>query len=875
MPTLPLLLALLLLPNQDAAPEVAAAPSAPRADGWLVLGAVDGRGRRPFRPDAVFAQFLATPGAEDFPVEGQRMTGERGSETWAWTPSKDNGGPEQAGSWSAALVPVEAGQGGVWMAKLGGAWELWVGGRAHVGDAYRYGFGGVPVLLEEGLNQVMVSGSRGGFGLEFTRAEAPVTFAKRDVTLPDIVAGEGGSIDIGLTLHRTSRVPLVGARLELGGDFEGGVSLLSMQPLETRTVAIEAALRDAAAAAEPGDLTVEFRVCAADGTQLATTRKTVRVVAPDSRRLRSFRSRIDGSTQVWGEVPPPAAELRGRAERAESAENAADANAGASSNSGGRGEDAEGADEVASASDKGGDENAGAAELPGLVVSLHGASVAPRNQMGAYAPEPGLWIVAATNRRPYGFDWQDWGRADAYEVRDAFRGRVAIDPTRLYLTGHSMGGHGTWHLGANDPDGWVAIAPSAGWRSFDTYGGRPDGQLAELWQRADAASLTETLLENLAQVPTFVLHGDADETVPASEARSMLERLEAAGAVDLRSHFQPGAGHWWNGDNAAGADCVQWRGIFELFGEHRRATAAEGAAPEPRELHFVTVDPAVDSQHHWLRVDQVTRIGDRARARASWNDGRVEVVTENVRRLALLPSARATEVVLDGQAQELSEDPIATGAALEFVRDAGDWDPVATAIPAGERRPERSGPFKRAFDREFLLVRGTAGTPAETDALAQLALRDAQSWWYRGNGRAPVITDRDLLARPELAHHNVILYGNSETNAAWFQVLGRDCPIQMRRGFALVGEAQFRGPDHAAVFCYPRLGSDVALAGVFADTGAAGSRLHAIGNHFVSGVGIPDYAVFSSAVLSSGDGGVSVAGFFTNDWKLDLTNQSH
>ena len=46
------------------------------------------------------------------------------------------------------------------------------------------------------------------------------------------------------------------------------------------------------------------------------------------------------------------------------------------------------------------------------------------------------------------------------------------DPDRIYLTGHSMGGHGTWHLAANDPDRWAAIAPSAGWISFDTYGGR-------------------------------------------------------------------------------------------------------------------------------------------------------------------------------------------------------------------------------------------------------------------------------------------------------------------------------------------------------------------------------------------------------------------
>ena len=56
-----------------------------------------------------------------------------------------------------------------------------------------------------------------------------------------------------------------------------------------------------------------------------------------------------------------------------------------------------------------------------------------------------------------------------------------------------------------------------------------DGELVELWHRADAASLTENLVDNLVQLPTFVLHGDADRTVPDSEARAMLELLYATG----------------------------------------------------------------------------------------------------------------------------------------------------------------------------------------------------------------------------------------------------------------------------------------------------------------------------------------------------------
>ena len=52
------------------------------------------------------------------------------------------------------------------------------------------------------------------------------------------------------------------------------------------------------------------------------------------------------------------------------------------------------------------------------MLTLHGASVDAFNQARSYSPKPDLWIVAPTNRRPFGFDWQDWGRLDAYEVLD-------------------------------------------------------------------------------------------------------------------------------------------------------------------------------------------------------------------------------------------------------------------------------------------------------------------------------------------------------------------------------------------------------------------------------------------------------------------------
>ena len=43
----------------------------------------------------------------------------------------------------------------------------------------------------------------------------------------------------------------------------------------------------------------------------------------------------------------------------------------------------------------------------------------------------------------------------------------AHDPTQVYLSGHSMGGHGTWHVCLSTPTEFAVIGPSAGWSHFD------------------------------------------------------------------------------------------------------------------------------------------------------------------------------------------------------------------------------------------------------------------------------------------------------------------------------------------------------------------------------------------------------------------------
>lgn len=516
-----------------------------------------------------------------------------------------------------------------------------------------------------------------------------------------------------------------------------------------------------------------------------------------------------------------------------------------------------------------------------VVLSLHGAGVDSYAQVTAYSRKNDFMIIAPTNRRPFGFDWQDWGRLNAFEALQLGARSMKLGEMQVYLTGHSMGGHGTWHLAANHPDRFVAIAPSAGWASFDTYGGRPMGALRDMWLAADGASDTIALVSNLKSIPAYILHGTADDNVPVAEAHTMEKALVATGAKPS-THFQEGAGHWWDGDAAPGVDCVDWPGIFELF----RSAPVQ---PTPTEIDFTSVDPSVNAIDHWIELVQPLRYGERLHVKASFDKtlSRLVVATENVRRFRLLSAfpwpLRSCEI--DGHELTGQFPACFVRSGDEWTQDKSGsdfpdsfWDELHGGWALGEKTPGFSGPFKRAFDHDFVLVYGSHGTAEENRELFERARSDLEAWWYRANGTPELMSDETFRGRYSSigdVRRNVILYGNADTNTAWSWLLGEDGPIQVKRGSLKLGSREWKGEDLGAVFVRPLRGEWPAkngagcLVGAFADTGVRGARLDYTLAPFTSGVGYPDYALFSSDVLAKGDGGVLAAGWFDFAWKLD------
>ncbi len=121
---------------------------------------------------------------------------------------------------------------------------------------------------------------------------------------------------------------------------------------------------------------------------------------------------------------------------------------------------------------------------------------------------------------------------------DAAMAEFGGDPGRVYLTGLSMGGYGTWELALREPGRFAALVPVCAGVTAPAH--RPTLRVVAVDDEADPFA---ALARGVQALPTWIFHGEVDPLVPADQSRRMQAALEAAGAADVRYTEFPGVGH--------------------------------------------------------------------------------------------------------------------------------------------------------------------------------------------------------------------------------------------------------------------------------------------------------------------------------------------
>jgi predicted peptidase len=112
-----------------------------------------------------------------------------------------------------------------------------------------------------------------------------------------------------------------------------------------------------------------------------------------------------------------------------------------------------------------------------------------------------------------------------------------VDPNRVYLTGLSLGGIGTWSLAAAYPQKWAAIVPVSGIGPRIGEIDKKTGLPAKKDGNNDVDVLDMTAVERVKNIPTWVFHSKADEGIPFHHSADMVRALEKLGAKPKHTWF--------------------------------------------------------------------------------------------------------------------------------------------------------------------------------------------------------------------------------------------------------------------------------------------------------------------------------------------------
>ncbi|MBT1695674.1 prolyl oligopeptidase family serine peptidase [Fulvivirgaceae bacterium PWU4] len=691
----------------------------------------------------------------------------------------------------------------------------YVNGAPRGGDIYGDGWMNLPVQIKKGLNEIIVrctgSARWQGVSARLSLPEKTAMISTDDATLPHVVVGQTADALLGaVVVINTTAKPLTGLTLTAtleGQTLSSDVPVIAAMTLRKVPFRINAS----------GVKTKQTYTCALQlrqkGKLLDEKNISIDAVESHDHHSYTFVSNIDGSVQYYSVAPQMST---------------------------GNGQ-------------------------PAMFLSVHGAGVQAIGQARAYKPKDWGVLVAPTNRRPRGFNWEDWGRLDALEVFELARKKFNPDPQKIYLTGHSMGGHGTWYLGATYPGKWAAIAPCAGYPTLTGYGSA-DGKIPEsgatevekLLLRAGNASNVIELARNYRSLGVYIHHGDSDKVVPVTYAQQMRKVLGEF-HKDFSYYEYPGGSHWF------GNESVDWLPIFDYFRWHH--IQPDSAV---HVIDFTTANPAISSQYRWASVLQQQRALEFSRLQLK-RDRKRKTITGTTANVSILGlsfgdfSKGDTITIIIDQEKPVKYVVTAPEDNLYLHKDR-QWQ-RGEKPSVSHKGVDRNGTFKEAFNHRMIFVYGTTGDQNENAWAYNKARYDAEIWYYRGNGAVDMVADKDFNA-DIYKDRGVVLYGNATTNAAWKKLLG-NCPIQVKRGSVKAGAQQFEGNNLGVYFTWPRAGSNIASVAVVSGTGLQGMRTAEANQYFAAGSGFPDYMIFSTEMLRNGAAGVKLAGFYGNDWSLE------
>nr|XP_054758103.1 uncharacterized protein LOC129264279 [Lytechinus pictus] len=583
-----------------------------------------------------------------------------------------------------------------------------------------------------------------------------------------------------------------------------------------------------------------------------------------------------------------------------------------------------------------------------VLLTLHGTGVEAQNQADGYKRMEdeswffGLeraWVLAPTRHGAH--NWEGPGTLTsmtALQRLHQMMSEIAWMPNKpltdqVIFAGHSMGGHGAWHLATHYPDRALAVVSLAGWIKKEEYGdsnvffrhdistSHTDSATKHILEACIAENDADRHISNLQGLPVLTRIGAIDRTVHPFFVRRMNRLLKEQG-INVTYTELAGKEHWWwdtwkTNDGGAVNDpklrhftnehaklspsllrsanlqCDVGEGEGKCTSpssENKYSRSASGSEGDETEMVTLTVvNPALGEGLRGVKVVQQLVPFRTSTIKMALSNGKAELTTRNVERFSITALGHIpynwrniSSLKIDGILLNTDEEHgmMVKENATHFCKtDAGSWL-VCTddALKDDERDYATYGPARRVAEREFLIVTGTASDKSSA-TLLHLAVYLANLFFLTSDTVATVIEDASLTVEMA-ASHNLIIIGGPGHNAWAQQFIERLPQLSISENGLSLGRCQFSDPRTGALFLAPQRKGLLALVlmgnslqGLEDIMRLASPTIPPMTRSPFSNM-VPDYVITGPDFRAKGPGGYECAGFWGNRWDYRLETSS-
>ncbi|KAH3844315.1 hypothetical protein DPMN_086573 [Dreissena polymorpha] len=567
------------------------------------------------------------------------------------------------------------------------------------------------------------------------------------------------------------------------------------------------------------------------------------------------------------------------------------------------------------------------------VLSLHGTTIPPQNQADSYKHMvggefvfgfPRAWTLAPTRHGAH--NWEGPGLLTAMTALDSLSSMTRdcnwiqnkADSKHVVYAGHSMGGHGAWHVATHFPDRALALVSLASWIKKEEYGD------SNLFFRHDIATshvdpalksiLESCIIENdadqhsvnLGGVPVVGRTGAIDRTVHPWFLRRMYRLLSEEGVKVNYTEVKDKEHWWWDtvDTNDGGAVNDKYLRDFtnfyiDQFLDSKSSGSCTGPdaedcqddpilkytdGQESRSFRLVCYNPALGEGVGGVQVLQqcIPFRKSEIQVEVTWDV--VKFQTKNVARFSVLPhffkEVLHKNIYIDGQSTAMPSDmtSVAGENVMNFCLKSG-WGQCSDDQDMGLLRGTLTlGPARRVAEQPFRIIIGTQGSEESQRVILKSAVYVANLFFLTSDCHVDIVKDTDISIN-ELDRTHIIVIGNSSENIHVEKLISR-IPIQPSSAGIRLATCNYafkrsgiltlvpNGPHHLGLVLM-----GTTLVGLQDVISLAAPTIPPMTRSPFSNL-IPDFVITGPDFGRKGPGGYLCAGFYGNKWQFRTDSAS-